>query len=135
MATGLDVFDLTSSGDRRMKILIVDDESLVRRSLRRAAESRHHQVEEAADGKEGLEKWAQFKPDLVFLDVLMPVLTGPEVLKQIQGQTTSKVVLISAFSGEYDLKTAQNMGADLFVPKPFENIFSIIEMAEKLVGA
>lgn len=118
-----------------MKILIVDDESLVRRSLRRAAESRNHQVEEASDGKEGLEKWASFQPDLVFLDILMPVLSGPEVLKQIEGQTSSKVILISAFSGEYDLKTAQNMGADLFVPKPFENIFKIIELAEKLAGA
>lgn len=115
-----------------MKILIIDDESLVRRSLRRAAESRGHQVEEAVDGKEGLERWTPFQPDLVFLDILMPVMSGPEVLKQIQGQNSAKIILISAFSGEYDLKTAQNMGADLFVPKPFENIFEIIELAEKL---
>lgn len=116
-----------------MKLLIIDDESLVRRSLRRAAESRKHLVEEAADGKEGLEKWSTHKPDLVFLDILMPILSGPEVLKQLPRPDKAKVILISAFSGDYDLKMAQNMGADLFVPKPFENIFEIIEQAERLV--
>ena len=53
-----------------MKILIVDDEPLVRKSLSRACRSKGHEVVEAVDGTEGLAKWRETTPDLVFLDVL-----------------------------------------------------------------
>ncbi len=114
-----------------MKILIVDDEPLIRRSLQRVAESRNHLVIEAADGEIGLKLWRQEKPDLVFLDVLMPGLTGPQVLKEVQ-PSSAKVILISAYTGEYNVDTAKNLGADLFIPKPFHNIFEVIEKAEEL---
>lgn len=115
-----------------MKILIVDDEPLVRRALRRVAEMRGHQVVEAEDGSQGLEVWRKTNPDLIFLDVLMPGLSGPQVMKEIGVDHGAKVVLISAYSGEYNLETAKSIGADMFVPKPFEDIFSIVETAEKL---
>ncbi|MGZ3772825.1 MAG: response regulator [Pseudobdellovibrionaceae bacterium] len=115
-----------------MKVLIVDDESLVRRSLSRALKSRGYEVLEASNGNEGLEIWKSWQPDLVFLDVLMPGMTGPEVLKEINGHTQAKVVLMSAFSGEHNIQTAQQMGAHLFVPKPFEDIFAVVKMAEDL---
>lgn len=114
-----------------MKILIVDDELLIRRSLRRAAELKGHEVFEAPDGLVGLEQWKKQQPDLVFLDVLMPGLTGPEVLKEMKDLNTAKVVLISAYAGEFDPKTLA--GANLFIPKPFEDIFSVLERGEKLV--
>lgn len=116
-----------------MKILIVDDEALVRRSLSRALKSKGHEVLEAVDGNEGLKLWQTTQPDLVFLDVLMPGLTGPQVLKEIGAKKTGRVVLISAFSGEHNMETAVQMGADLFVPKPFEDIFAVVKMAEDLV--
>ncbi len=117
-----------------MNILIVDDEDLVRRSLRRAAESRGHTVSEADNGEAGLKLWRAQKPDLVFLDVLMPRLTGPQVLKELGMPRTAKVILISAYTGEYDVDKAKNLGADLFIPKPFHNIFDVIVAAEKLLG-
>ncbi|MNJ92675.1 putative transcriptional regulatory protein pdtaR [compost metagenome] len=116
-----------------MKFLIIDDEALVRRSLSRALKSKGHEVVEAADGNEGLALWQTSTPDLVFLDVLMPGLTGPQVLKEIGNSKTGRVVLISAFSGEHNMETALQMGADLFIPKPFEDIFAVIKMAEDLV--
>lgn len=64
-----------------MKVLIVDDEPLVRLSLRRALMKGGHVVEEAEDGVSGRDKWGSFKPDLVFLDVLMPRLSGPRFVK------------------------------------------------------
>jgi CheY-like chemotaxis protein len=116
-----------------MKVLIVDDEPLVRRSLRRALELSNHQVFEAGDGREGLEAWRSHQPDIVFLDVLMPGLTGPLVLQEIGNQRGSaKVLLISAYSGDYNLETAKKMGADLFVAKPFEDVFALVRMAEGL---
>lgn len=115
-----------------MKVLIVDDEVLVRRSLSRALRSKGHDVKEAENGNEGLRFWREWNPDLVFLDVLMPGLTGPEVLKEIGQEGHAKVILMSAFSGEHNMQTAQQMGANFFVPKPFEDIFAIVKMAEEL---
>ena len=120
-----------------MKILIVDDEPLVRKSLARACRSRGHEVTEAVDGAEGLARWLEAAPDLVFLDVLMPGLSGPELLQEIarrNGDTgkRAKVILMSAYSGEHNITTAQQLGADLFVPKPFEDIFEVVGRAEKL---
>ncbi|WII70749.1 response regulator [Bdellovibrio sp. 22V] len=116
-----------------MKILIVDDEALVRRSLSRALKSKGHEVMEAENGTDGLQAWKTWQPHLVFLDVLMPGMTGPEVLKEIGSGKTAKVVLMSAFSGEHNMETAQQMGADVFVPKPFEDIFAVVKMAEELL--
>jgi CheY-like chemotaxis protein len=116
-----------------MKILIIDDEPLVRRSLGRALKSRGHEIFEAEDGVQGLGMWREHSPDLVFLDVLMPKMTGPQVLSEIGGQRTGKVILISAFSGEHNMETATQMGADLFIPKPFEDIFAIVSVAEDLL--
>lgn len=115
-----------------MKILIVDDEPLVRKSLSRACTSRGHQVIEAQDGAEGLSKWLSEKPDLVFLDVLMPGLNGPQVLKEIGSQRTGKVILMSAYSGEHNVQTATQIGADLFIAKPFDDIFEVVARAEDL---
>ncbi len=116
-----------------MKVLVVDDESLVRRSLARALKSRGHEVVEAVDGNEGLRLWQETRPDLIFLDVLMPGLTGPQVLVEMGEGKSGRVVLISAFTGEHNMETALQMGADLFIPKPFEDIFSVVQMAEGLV--
>ncbi|QDK44142.1 response regulator [Bdellovibrio sp. ZAP7] len=117
-----------------MKVLIVDDEALVRRSLSRAFRAKGHEVVEAENGNEGLEQWRKSTPDLVFLDVLMPGLTGPEVLKEIGTDRSGKVILMSAFAGEHNMETALQMGAEMFVPKPFEDIFAVVKMAEDLLS-
>lgn len=116
-----------------MKVLIVDDEPLVRRSLRRVFEAAEFIVIEAEDGETGLALWRKENPNLVILDVLMPGLTGPQVLKEIGVGYNAKVILISAYTGEYDLNKAQIMGADLFISKPFQNIFDIVRVAKSLL--
>jgi two-component system, response regulator PdtaR len=118
-----------------MKILIIDDEPLVRLSLRRALQKSGHTLEEAEDGQTGFEKWTVFQPDLVFLDVLMPRLSGPDLLKKISPSQKgrAKVILMSAFTGEYDLEKAKSLGADLFIPKPFEDIFAVTRQGEDVV--
>lgn len=120
-----------------MKILIVDDEPLVRRSLGRACELRGHEVILASDGNEGLAKWLETSPEVVFLDVLMPGMSGPEVLKEVGTRmgagSKAYVVLMSAYSGEHNVETAQQLGADLFAPKPFEDVFAIVESVERQV--
>lgn len=115
-----------------MKVLVVDDEVLVRRSLIRALARKGYEVLEASDGAEGLSIWKEHSPDVVFLDVLMPRLTGPEVLREIGDKNTAKVILMSAFTGEHNKQTAQEMGASLFVSKPFEDIFAVVNLIEEL---
>jgi two-component system, response regulator PdtaR len=120
-----------------VKILIVDDEPLVRKSLGRAFKAKGHDVTEAVDGTEGLSRWLESNPDIVFVDVLMPGLSGPELLKEALPKLKARewqgrVILMSAYSGEHNVTTAQQMGADLFVPKPFDDVFALVSKAEEL---
>jgi two-component system, response regulator PdtaR len=115
------------------KILIIDDEPLVRRSLNRLFKG-EYEIIEAQDGASGLQLWREKKPNIVFLDVLMPGLTGPEVLREIESEVRNqaKVILISAYAGSYNKETAKSLGADLFILKPFEDIFAIKNVVSSL---
>ncbi len=77
-----------------MKVLIIDDEPLVRRSLRRVLEKEGWSIVEAEDGQKGLQAWLTEKPDLVLLDVLMPALSGPQVLENLPLATRNKTRVI-----------------------------------------
>jgi DNA-binding response OmpR family regulator len=114
-----------------MKILVIDDEPLVRRSLTRALSQRKHEIFEAVDGLAGLETWKKVDPDLVFVDVLMPGLKGPELIKMMSGHR-AKVILMTAFSGE-EIVSEHDLPIDLFLKKPFEDIFEIVLRAEELL--
>lgn len=116
-----------------MRVLIIDDEPIIRRSLRRVAEKNDFEVEEAQDGLEGLQKWKQLQPNLVFLDILMPGLSGPEVLNKVKKEKNCKVVLMSAYTGDYNVEKAQSLGADLFLVKPFDDIFKTFQLAVELL--
>ena len=115
-----------------MKILIVDDEVLIRRSLQLAGESRGHIVKSTANGKEALSLWPVFNPDLAFIDILMREMDGLQLLKKIPENSKTKTIVISAHD-EISEEDMRKMGADLFVKKPFSDIFLLIDQAEKLI--
>lgn len=122
-----------------MKILIVDDEPLVRKSLGRACKAKGHNVTEAVDGNDGLSKWLETRPDVVFLDVLMPGMSGPELLREISGKFETprergRVILMSAYAGEHKIGSSESGDqlADLFIPKPFDDVFALVTKAEEL---
>ncbi|MCX7977519.1 MAG: response regulator [Bdellovibrionaceae bacterium] len=117
-----------------MKVLIVDDEDSVRRSLQRAFTVSGHEVRASSDGDEGLILWREFDPDLVVLDLIMPRKSGREVLKEIGQNRRAKVILISAWVGDYSSKWSDEVSADLFLPKPFSDIFAVVQAAEGLVS-
>ncbi len=116
-----------------MKVLVIDDEELIRRTLVHVAESFDFTVKEAQDSHEGERIWCSFQPDLVFVDVLMPGQTGPELIKTMSKRHSSKIVLMSALTQDYDTKKAQALGADWFVGKPFDNIFDVFQKAKCLI--
>lgn len=115
-----------------MKVLIVDDEPLVRRSLEKVFAKANHEVFTASDGTEGVKVWLAEKPDGVVIDVLMPGLTGPEVIAEVNPAESTAIVLISAYSGDYDPDSVKQLGADIFIEKPFESIQDIVDSLEKV---
>lgn len=116
-----------------MKVLVVDDESLIRKALVRAFKGKGHFVEDVDNGITGFEKLISNEYDLVFLDILMPGKSGPELMKDRHLFKSKSYILMSAYSGEHNLETANSLNADMFLPKPFDDIFEIVKLAEKLV--
>lgn len=118
-----------------MRILIVDDEPLIRRSLSRVFQARGWQVLEAAEGISGLETWNRERPQVVLLDVLMPGLSGPQVLQSVSNEVknSTKIFMMSAFTGDWNHSKAIELGAQAFLPKPFDDIFEIAAVVEKSV--
>jgi two-component system, response regulator, stage 0 sporulation protein F len=101
-------------------ILVVDDDADFRDGLRLALEMKGYQVEEAANGKEALDRIEQKPPLLVLLDLQMPVMNGRELLQKLRGAPDTKeipVVIISGFGFEWE---AELMGAQGYIGKPFE---------------
>ena len=121
-----------------MKVLIVDDETIMLRALTRAFESRGHNVTWAGTGGEGLDLWLKSEPDIVLIDVIMPELTGPQVIEEYRKATgkepRAKIILMTAHSSVSSHKEALSLGANEFVKKPFENVFELVQQAEKMVA-
>lgn len=111
------------------KLLIIDDEPLVRRALERAFMREGFEIRQAEDGLSGLKVWREFIPDVVLLDVLMPGLSGPQLLEKLSfdERAKAKVILMSAFTGEWSEDKTFELGAAGFLPKPFENIFEVVK--------
>jgi two-component system, NtrC family, response regulator AtoC len=103
------------------KIMIVDDERLVRWSLRQKCEEWGYQVIEADSGEPGLKLAQRESPDLVLLDVRMPDLSGIEVLDQLKKNGDARaVIMITADPQLDDVKAALKLGAYDFVGKPID---------------
>ena len=103
------------------KVLIVDDEPDILLMLRMSLEDEGHTVVMAGDGESGLARLAEHHPDLVLLDVMMPVLDGWGVLarKQRDGDMTP-VIVLSAKTEETDIAKAMSLGATEYVTTPFD---------------
>ncbi len=112
-------------------ILIVDDSKTSRSMLRNILEQNGYQViAEATNGQEGLEKYCELKPDLVTLDITMPIMDGIETLVKIKEyDSTARVIMVTAAGQKGKMLDAIKLGASEFVTKPFETnqIISIIE--------
>ncbi len=106
----------------KTRILAVDDEPNILLSLEFILEEEGFEVKTASDGGEALELAEEFKPDLVLLDVAMPVRDGYEVcqiLKQ-KGADAPKVVMLTAKGQPLEKKKGLEVGADAYVTKPFQ---------------
>ncbi len=101
------------------RILIVDDETQIRRLLKVALAGHGYEVEEVAAGQEGLNRAALFRPDLVILDLGLPDVGGIEVVRRLREWSKVPVIILSVKEQEEDKVSALDAGADDYVTKPF----------------
>ena len=115
------------------RILIVEDSRTSRKILRSILENAGHDiVGEAMDGQDGVNKYKELRPDIVTLDITMPVLDGLGALKLIKEiDTESKVIMGTAAGQQNKMIDAIKLGAAEFVTKPFEPD-EITKMVSKL---
>lgn len=102
------------------KILAIEDDRRIHKMLKLAFESEGYTLEVAADGASGLAAFRAAKPGVVILDLMLPKLSGRDVIREIRKDSPSQpVIILSAVSEEVDKVLLLELGADDYVTKPF----------------
>lgn len=110
------------------KIMVVDDSIVIRKMVEIALENENYTIESAVSGKEALKKVDAIEPDLVILDIMLPDVSGIEILKAIKASKGIPVIMLSGKNSPQDIELAKAQGADDFAPKPFKEE----ELVEKI---
>jgi len=120
------------------RILIVEDQSDIRKLIRMTLEFENYEIFEAADGVSGLALVVSERPDVILLDVMMPgELDGLQVCKRIKSDPATahvKVILLTARGQERDRVAGESTGADVYLVKPFSPL-QLISVIEGLLAA
>ena len=119
------------------KILLVDDDDMVRDLVAATLKGGDYQLLQASDGGKGLELAREHQPDLVFLDVNMPVMDGVSVCAAIKADPTTRttiVIMLTALGQEVDKDRARRAGADGYFTKPFSPL-SLLRRVDEVLRA
>ncbi len=104
-----------------VKILVVDDAMFMRNRTSKLLTGNGYEVVQASNGEEAVKRYLEEKPDVVLMDITMPVLDGIEALKQLKSQDPNvKVVMVTALGQKSMVLEALKAGAKDFIVKPFE---------------
>ncbi|ODU57724.1 MAG: DNA-binding response regulator, partial [Clostridium sp. SCN 57-10] len=101
-------------------ILVIEDDGNIRELLRLYLEQEGYSVETAQDGLEGMRAFKRLHPDLVLLDLMMPVMDGTQVIREIRTSSKTPVIMLTAKGETFDKVTGLELGADDYITKPFE---------------
>jgi len=101
------------------RILIVDDESLIRDLIKEYVSLENFAVDEAADGQQGLDLFQREHYDLIILDVMMPIMDGWNLCRKIRRVSQVPIIMLSARGEEYDKLLGFELGVDDYLTKPF----------------
>ena len=101
------------------KILIVEDEESVIDPLELLLSKEGFAIETARDGKEALEKFERISADLVLLDLMIPIISGTEVCRQIRAKSQVPIIMLTAKDTEVDKVVGLELGADDYIVKPY----------------
>jgi DNA-binding response OmpR family regulator len=117
------------------RVLIADDELNIVMSLEFLMQRAGYEVRVASDGEDALKVVAEFRPDLVLLDVIMPKRNGYEVLQTIRENPVlqnTRVVMLTAKGRDVDVEKGLGLGADAYVTKPFATSELVAKVREML---
>ncbi|MCC6616448.1 MAG: response regulator transcription factor [Anaerolineae bacterium] len=107
--------------EKKIKLLLVDDEQMIRENLAALLSRSGFDVTTAADGEEALERVEQITPDLIVMDVLMPRLDGRSAVRTLREQSNwTPVILLTQIGDSYERASALEEGADDYLNKPFD---------------
>jgi two-component system chemotaxis response regulator CheY len=123
-------------GDKKMKkVLIVDDAKFMRYTIKNMLEKNGFDVVgEGENGMDGVQKYIELKPDIVTMDITMPVMSGVEALTTIlKYDPKAKIVMISAMGQEEFVRQAVMNGAKSFIVKPFKEDQIVLSL-NKILG-
>lgn len=118
------------------KILVVDDEPHVIRTLTFVLRKEGYEVSSAENGEEAMAKVRESKPNLMFLDVMMPRKNGYEVCQELKSNSSLSdihIIMLTAKGQEVDREKGLNLGADEFMTKPF-SLTGVVEKVKELLG-
>ena len=116
------------------KVLVVDDASFMRMRMTKLLTENGYEVEEAENGAEAVAKYQDSKPDLVLMDITMPVMDGIEAVKKIkEADADANIIMCSAIGQQAMVIEALKAGAKDFIVKPFQ-ADRIIESIERVLG-
>ena len=121
----------------QQKILIVDDETDIVSTVQYRLKSCDYDVIVDNNGQEGLEKAMQEKPDIILLDINMPVMNGLEMLERLRNYPELKntpVIMVTAYSDSDDINKAADFGISNYVTKPFNFAELTEEISKALQG-
>jgi CheY-like chemotaxis protein len=118
------------------KILLVDDDDMVRELVAATLKGGSYQLLQAADGGKGLQLARETKPDLIFLDVNMPVMDGVSVCEAIKADPTTQgisVIMLTALGQDVDKERARRAGANGYFTKPFSPL-NLLRKVDEVLG-
>ena len=104
----------------KTRILVIDDDVHISELLKLYLEKEDYEVEVAHDGCEGLEKFKSFEPKLVLLDIMLPVMDGWQVCREIRRINNTPIIMLTAKGETFDKVLGLELGADDYIVKPFE---------------
>ena len=120
----------------RARILVVDDDPGILRTVRTNLRGHGFDIETAEDGHAALSSYAQFRPDLVLLDLELPDMLGFDIVRAIRTESSTPIIVLSVREAETDKVTALDLGADDYLTKPFgvEELMARIRVALRHVA-
>jgi two-component system chemotaxis response regulator CheY len=120
-----------------MKLLIVEDDIFFQKFYKTQLETQGFQVEVAVNGNEGLEKIKSFQPDVILLDIIMPIKDGFEVLETLAQEGTIKnlsILVFSTLGQEKDVQRAMELGAKGYINKSFFDFNALVSKIKEIAS-
>lgn len=122
--------------DKLKKILVADDDNNVLFLISEILTRQNYEVLQAVNGDQALQEAASLHPDLIVLDIMMPVIDGIEVCRRIKSSTETKdikIIMLTAKTSGKDIEAGMSAGADHYMTKPFR-IAELTAKIKDLVG-